>query len=200
MNDHKSSYLRFLAMIATSMVLMFGVMYLHTWKLGDVWFSETRLYMTLLMGATMGVVMLAFMLHMYKDAKKNLAIVLGSLLLFAAALYLVRSQTLVGEVSYMKGMIPHHSIAVLTSERAGIEDLRVQKLANDIIRAQRKEIKEMEWLIQDIRENGPVTTEAEKARRPLPKFEGRLNPGDGPDEGRPGEGGEGTAASGDQPQ
>lgn len=84
--------------------------------------------------------------------------------------------------------------------RADIVDLRVQTLANDIIRAQRKEIQEMEWLIQDIRENGPVTTEAEKAARPLPKFEGSLNPAGGPDDGRPGEGGEGIEASGDRPR
>lgn len=181
MNKNGSSYLRFLAMIATSMVLMYAVMYLHTYRFSHVWYSETRLYMTLLMGATMGVVMLAFMLHMYKDGKKNLAIFAGSVLLFLAALFLVRSQAIVGEVSYMKGMIPHHSIAVLTSERSNIEDVRVRELADDIIRAQRREIQEMEWLIDDIRENGPATSEAAAAERPVPKYEGSLNPVDGTD-------------------
>ena len=179
-HQHPARYLRFLAMIATSMAFMYAVMYLHTYRWSHVWYSETRLYMTLLMGATMGVVMLAFMLHMYKDKKKNLAIVAGSVLLFVAAVFLVRSQTLVGEVSYMKGMIPHHSIAILTSERSQIEDVRVQELADGIIKAQRKEIKEMEWLIEDIRDNGPATSEAEAAERPLPKFEGSLSPADGP--------------------
>lgn len=181
MDKNGSSYLRFLAMIATSMVFMFAVMYLHTYRLSHAWYSETRFYMTLLMGATMGVVMLAFMLHMYKDGKKNLAIFAGSVLLFLAALFLVRSQALVGEVSYMKGMIPHHSIAVLTSERSNIEDVRVRELADEIIKAQRREIKEMEWLIEDIRENGPATSEAEAERRPVPKFEGSLNPAGGAD-------------------
>lgn len=169
-----SSYTKFLAMIATSMILMFGVMYLNTYQLSHAWFSETRFYMTLLMGATMALVMLGFMLGMYKSRAANLAIVAGSIVLFAAGLWLVRTQTLVDDADYMEGMIPHHSIAVLTSERAQIEDLRVRKLADEIIKAQRREIQEMEYLIEDIQENGPATTEAEAAARPLPELEGKL--------------------------
>ena len=167
MKHEGSSYGRFLAMIATSMVVMFGVMYLHTYALDHVRFSETRLYMTLLMGASMGLVMLGFMLGMYRNTKANVAIVAGSLVLFAAGLWLVRSQAAVGDVAYMKGMIPHHSIAILTSERAGIEDLRVRELADEIIEAQRREIREMELLIDDIERNGKATTEAEAAARPV---------------------------------
>ena len=73
--------------------------------------------------------------------------------------------------SYMKAMIPHHSIAILTSERAGIEDVRVQELAQEIADAQRREIAEMEWLIEDIAENGPATTEDDAEARPVPEFE-----------------------------
>ena len=75
-------------------------------------------------------------------------------------------------------MIPHHSIAILTSERANIEDKRVRELADGIIRAQRREIKEMEWLINDINQNGKATTDAEASARAVPKFEGELNPAD----------------------
>ena len=57
------SYARFGAMIATSTVVMFGLMYLNTYALDHVWFSQTRLWMALLMGAMMAVVMLAFMLR-----------------------------------------------------------------------------------------------------------------------------------------
>lgn len=71
-------------------------------------------------------------------------------------------------------MIPHHSIAVLTSERATIDDVRVKELANDIIKAQRREIKEMKWLIEDIKKNGKATNEAEASARPVPKFKGEL--------------------------
>ena len=169
------NYSRFLAMIATSTAIMLGLMYLNSYSIIEhAFWSETRFYMAFVMGAAMAVVMLSFMLGMYKDKGKNAFIYIGSIIVFASALFLVRSQTTVGDSSYMSAMIPHHSIAIMTSERAGIDDVRVRQLADDIIKAQRKEIKEMEWLIDDIKENGLVTTEAEKQARPLPKFEGTL--------------------------
>ena len=143
-------YLRFGAMIATSTVVMYGLMYLNTYELSHVSFSETRLYMALVMGAAMAIVMLSFMRHIYENRRLNLTILAGSVLLFAGALWLVRSQATVDQVSYMKAMIPHHSIAILTSERAAIEEPRVRTLADEIIRAQRREIAELEELIRDL--------------------------------------------------
>ena len=169
--QHHGSYLKFFAMIATSTVVMFFLMYLHSYQILDhAWFSETRLFMTLIMAAGMIVVMLTFMLGMYKKRGANIAIFAGAGVLFAVALYFVRSQVTVTGVDYMEGMIPHHSIAILTSERAGIEDPRVRKLADDIIKAQRKEIKEMEWLINDIKENGIAADQAEADKRAVPNF------------------------------
>ena len=115
-----------------------------------VFFSETRAYMALVMGATMAVVMLSFMWGMYKDRRVNRGIIDGGVIVFAAALWLVRSRATVDDVSYMGAMIPHHSIAILTSERARITDPRVRKLADEIIEAQRREIDEMKALIADI--------------------------------------------------
>ena len=169
---HGSSYGRFLAMIATSTVIMLGLMYLNSYQLSHVRFSETRTYMALYMGGMMSLVMLAFMWGMYKDKAKNWMIVAGSVLLFAIALFLVRSQVTVQDRAWMKAMIPHHSIAILTSERAEIDDVRVRELADEIIDAQRREIAEMEWLIQDIKENGKATTDADADARPVPEFSG----------------------------
>ena len=174
--DDSSSYLRFGAMIATAALVMFGLKYTSTYALSHVWFSETRAWMTLLMAGAMAIVMLAFMLGMYRNTKVNAAIVLGSLVVMAGALFGLRSQVTVDDADYMEGMIPHHSIAILTSERAQIEDLRVRKLANGIITAQRKEIKEMEWLLADIEENGPATTVEEARARPIPDFTGEVDP------------------------
>ncbi len=145
-----NGYSRFGAMIATSTLVMFGLMYLNTYQIDHVFFSETRAYMALVMGATMAVVMLAFMWGMYKDRRANLGIIGGSVIVFAAALWLVRSHATVDDVSYMRAMIPHHSIAILTSDRARITDPRVRKLADGIIEAQRREIDEMKALIADI--------------------------------------------------
>jgi uncharacterized protein (DUF305 family) len=147
-------YRRFLAMIATSTAVMLGLMYLNTFALDHVFWSETRFWMAFVMGAAMAVIMLSFMLSMYKDPMKNAAIFVGSAVIFAGALYLVRSQQTVDDVDFMKAMIPHHSIAVMTSERAHIEDPRVRELAKSIITAQRREIAEMRYLIADIEENG----------------------------------------------
>ena len=145
-----TKYTRFAAMIATSTVVMLVLMYLNTYQWDHVFFSETRLYMAFVMGASMAVIMLLFMLNMYSSRLINIAIVIGSIAVFAVALWLVRSQTTVQDVSWMKAMIPHHSIAILTSERAKISDPRVRKLADGIIEAQRREIAEMKSLIQDL--------------------------------------------------
>ncbi|RBI67159.1 DUF305 domain-containing protein [Vreelandella sulfidaeris] len=143
-------YVRFGAMIVTATVIMLGLMYLNTYQLDHVTFSETRTYMAIVMGATMAVVMLGFMLDMYSKKGVNMAILLGSIVVFAGALWLVRSQQTVDDVSYMKAMIPHHSIAILTSERAQISDPRVRELADTIIETQREEIAEMKALIADL--------------------------------------------------
>jgi hypothetical protein len=145
-----AKYLKFGAMIATSTVVMFGLMYLNTYSLDHVFFSETRAYMAVVMGAAMAVVMLLFMLGMYGNRAVNAAILLIAAAAFAGALYLVRSQDTVADVSWMKAMIPHHSIAILTSERANLSDPRVKDLAGRIIDAQRKEIDEMKALIREL--------------------------------------------------
>lgn len=141
------SYLRFAAMIATSTVVMYGLMYLNTYALEHIFYSEMRVYMAFLMGACMAIIMLGYMLGMYKNMKVNIAIFVGSAFVFALALWLVRSQATVGQVNYMRAMIPHHSIAILTSNRAQITDPRVRKLADEIIEAQDREIAEMRYLI-----------------------------------------------------
>lgn len=143
-------YLRFAAMIGTSTIIMFGLMYLNTYELGDVFFSETRVYMAFMMGAAMASIMLAFMLNMHPNRRVNNGIFVASAVVFALALWLVRSQTTIEDVSWMKAMIPHHSIAILTSERANLSDPRVRELASQIIESQRREIGEMKALINDL--------------------------------------------------
>lgn len=172
-HSRRSNYLKFFAMIATAMVVMYLLTYLNSYQILDhAWFSETRMFMTMIMGGAMMVIMLGFMLGMYKNRQANIAIFVGAGLLMLLSIWLVRSQTTVTGVDYMEAMIPHHSIAILTSERSGIEDPRVRELADEIIEAQRREIKEMEWLIEDIKSNGVAETEAEASARPIPDFSG----------------------------
>jgi uncharacterized protein (DUF305 family) len=145
------AYLRLIAMVAVSTVMMFGLMYLNVYALDHIFYSQTRTWMALIMAAPMAVLMMAFMPKMYGNRNANIAVVVGAMAIFGGALWLVRSQRTVGDVAYMQAMIPHHSIAILTSERARIQDPRVRRLADGIIAAQVREIDEMKRLIEELK-------------------------------------------------
>ncbi len=176
------SYARFFAMIVTSTVVMFVLMYSTVYSLDHVWWSDTKAFMALYMGATMAVIMLAFMWKMYDDKTVNLAIFGGSAVLFALGLWLAQSQETVQDVAWMKAMIPHHSIAIMTSERAEISDPRVRRLADDIILAQKREIAEMEALIGDLERSD---SRGEPIPPSVPPLEGGSEAETGPVEGAP---------------
>ncbi|VXA92472.1 DUF305 domain-containing protein [Maribacter litoralis] len=151
-SNNKNKYTTFFLMLGCSFVAMYITMYLNTYTIDHVYFSLTRFYMTCLGISTMAVIMWFFMRKMYKNKKKNIAILLGSLILFSTALFLVRTQKpIIGDVLWMEAMIPHHSIAILTSERADIKDPEVKKLSEDIIEAQKREIKEMKAMIKRLK-------------------------------------------------
>lgn len=144
------SYIRFGAMIATSTVIMYFLMFLNVFRFEHVTYSETRVFMAIMMGSVMSIIMMLFMWHMHKNKKWNIAILTGSALVFGLSLYLVRSQTTIEDTGWMKAMIPHHSIAILTSERANISDPRVKELSETIAKTQREEIAEMKRLIEEL--------------------------------------------------
>jgi len=153
-NSKKNNYTKFVGMLAASFVAMYVTMYLNSYEIDHVYFSLTRFYMSCLGIAAMAIIMFVTMRNMYQNKKKNIAIVLGSIVLFGGALGLVRAQApIIGDVLYMKAMIPHHSIAILTSKRADIQDPEVKKLADDIIKAQEKEIAEMKAMIKRLENN-----------------------------------------------
>ncbi|WP_319782637.1 DUF305 domain-containing protein [Oceanisphaera sp. IT1-181] len=154
------SYWRFFGMIATSTIVMFCLMYANSYAWEHLYYSESRVYMAVYMGAMMAVIMLFFMLSMYSNRIINIAIFAGSALVFAGALFLFRSQDFIEDKAWMKAMIPHHSIAILTSRRAEITDPRVAKLAEEIVLAQDREISEMRFLVEDIDRNGKAGADA----------------------------------------
>jgi Na+/melibiose symporter-like transporter len=153
-HSENNNYTKFILMLTASFIAMYVTMYLNTYEIDHVYFSLTRFYMTCLGISAMAFIMWFFMRKMYKNKKKNIAILLGSAILFVGALGLVRAQSpIVGDVLWMKAMIPHHSIAILTSKRADIKDPEVRKLADDIIEAQEKEIAEMKLMIKRLESN-----------------------------------------------
>lgn len=151
-NPDSKVYTNFILMLSASFVAMYITMYLNTYQLDHVYFSLTRFYMTCMGISTMALIMFFFMKKMYRNESKNKSIILGSIVLFSSALFLVRSQKPIGDILWLKAMIPHHSIAVLTSSRADIKDAEVKKLAEQIIIAQKKEIEEMKLMIKRLEE------------------------------------------------
>lgn len=134
-----------------SFVIMYAIMFLNANSISHVYLSATRLYMTLLMVSSMAVLMLVMMKHMYKNKKLNSIIMISGIVVFIVSLFFLRSQTFVGDRQYMKAMIPHHSSAIMTSEHAAITDPELRKLADDIIKAQEKEIAQMKAILQRLK-------------------------------------------------
>ena len=145
---------RFAAMILTSTVIMFFLMYQLVYEADHLMFSLNRFIASLVMGAVMTVVMLGFMWSMYEGKRAKIGVLVGAALLGVVLLALNRAQALVDDTRFMKAMIPHHSIAINNARKADIRDARVRKLADEIIASQVREIREMKLLIDDIGRNG----------------------------------------------
>ena len=145
------SYKKFSVMMIISFIIMYCVMFLNITQLDYFYVSTTRIYMALLMISPMAVVMMLMMGKMYPNKKLNTGIIVSAIIVFIITLAGLRTQTPIGDVQYMKAMIPHHSSAILTSENANIKDPEVRKLADGIIEAQKREIAEMKALIQKLR-------------------------------------------------
>jgi hypothetical protein len=153
-NQMSMSWGRFAGMIATSTIVMFFLMYQLVYSFDHATFSINRMIASLVMGCVMAIIMLSFMWSMYKGMEIKLAVVVIAALLGGLLLYVNRSQTLIDDVSFMRAMIPHHSIAVNNARKASISDPRVRRLADEIIESQIVEIEQMKLLLDDIQRNG----------------------------------------------
>lgn len=149
-HSKKNPYPKFALIMAASFIIMYLVMFLNLAEFNHVYNSITRVYMTILMISSMTVSMLLFMWKMYPNKKINFAIITFATITFFGTLFLLRTQTPISDVQWMKAMIPHHSSAIMTSSNADFKDAEVQKLADDIIDAQEKEINQMKEMIERI--------------------------------------------------
>lgn len=147
----ENQYRNFFIMLIISFVIMYAVMFLNVDKLDHVYLSTTRTYMSLLMVTPMAVLMLVMMPGMYKDKKKNTAIMISAIIVFATALTFLRQQVLVTDQQYMKAMIPHHSSAIMVSQEANLTDPELKKLAGEIIKSQEEEIAQMKSILKRLK-------------------------------------------------
>ncbi|MEN6584200.1 MAG: DUF305 domain-containing protein [Armatimonadota bacterium] len=164
------SWGRFFAMIAISTFIMFFLMYQLIYSLDHAFFSINRFLASLVMGCVMTVVMLSFMWSMHKGKWVKIVILAVAAIASVSLLLLNRAQTVVTDVSFMKSMIPHHSIAINNARKAAIRDPRVRKLADEIIESQVREIAEMKLLIDEIQRNGT------RGNAPLPPRTAEVTP------------------------
>jgi hypothetical protein len=161
---------RFLAMILTSTAIMFVLMYQLVYSVDHLFFSVNRLVASLAMGCIMAVVMLGFMWSMYEGRATKIAIVVVAAIAAAGLIWANRTQALIGDTSFMRSMIPHHSIAINNARKGSISDPRVRELADQIIASQVREIAEMNILLDDIARNG------ERGAASLPPRDATLTP------------------------
>lgn len=157
MDNHKMSHMgwgKFAAMIGTSTFIMFFLMYQLVYDADHAMFSLNRLVSSLVMGSVMTIVMLGFMWPMYRGTGLKMIVLAGAVVVGVVLLAINRTQVLIGDIEFMKSMIPHHSIAINNARKADIRDPRVRDLADQIIESQVREIREMKLLIDDIGRNG----------------------------------------------
>lgn len=144
------SYKRFGITMLISFFIMYFVMFLNIDKAEHYHTSTTRIYMALLMVSPMAIVMMIMMGKMYPAKRTNTLIMLAGVIVFVLVLIGLRTQTPIGDIQYMKAMIPHHSSAIMVSKHANIKDPEVKKLSEQIIQSQEKEIAEMEAKIKEL--------------------------------------------------
>jgi hypothetical protein len=127
--------------------IMWALTYSGVWSFDHIWLNLNRFYMAVVMVAPMVVVMVIAMRHMFPDKRVNVALLSVSTLVFAGAFASIRSQALVGDEQLSRSMIPHHSIAIKTCERARLDDPETIQLCREIVETQQEEIAQMERIL-----------------------------------------------------
>ncbi|SIR24966.1 DUF305 domain-containing protein [Pontibacter lucknowensis] len=146
----KGNYGKFMLMLGLSFLVMYAVMFSNVAEISHIHLNLNRLYMTILMVAPMALIMLGVMRSMYRDQKMNAIIAVMSIMAIVGSFIMLRNQSYIGDKAFIHSMIPHHSSAILVSEEARINDPELKKLAEEIIRSQKKEIAEMEKILQRV--------------------------------------------------
>ncbi len=117
-------------------------MYIWSDKISDIRVSLNDIYMSSLMTAWMFLLMgIYYKMYNY---------ILPSFIVILVTLYMIRNQTFISPQQYVKGMIPHHSMAITMSKRLldkgekydldNPKYIELKKLLNSIIMTQEREI------------------------------------------------------------
>ena len=117
-------------------VIMYLVMYVMIDKLESFYLNINNVYMMVMMVAPMLIVMLLVMRSMYPNPRLNTGLIVTAALLFVGSFFLIRQQWPVGDVQFLRSMIPHHSGAILMCGQDQITDPDIKTLCGQIIESQ----------------------------------------------------------------
>lgn len=146
----KNHYRNLWIMVVLSFMSMYILMYAMVNSTGNVFNNINQFYMAGLMTAPMIPIEIFLMRSMYKDQKRNILIVVASVLVGLAFFFLIRQQAAVSDKQFLRSMIPHHAGAILMCEQAAIQDAEIQELCRTIISGQQAEIDQMKAKLQEL--------------------------------------------------
>jgi uncharacterized protein (DUF305 family) len=144
MQHRHHHYVHLAIMTVLSFLAMYALMYAMVDRLANVYPNLNQFYMAGLMTAPMVLIELAVMGSMYANRKANLAIAAASVVALAGFFLLIRQQTAISNVQFLKSMIPHHAGAILMCGKAPVTDPEIKRLCRTILDGQQKEINQMQ--------------------------------------------------------
>jgi hypothetical protein len=150
-SGHARPYLMLWVNMALSLVVMYVVMFTMIDGTGDFRNNLNMFYMAVTMWAPMGIFMLATMPGMFPNRQANVALYVAFALLTAGSFWATRAQALIDDRQFIASMIPHHSGAILMCREASLSDPELVTLCDEITKAQREEIDQMEAIAARLR-------------------------------------------------
>lgn len=143
----RAPYLMLALNLLISAVVMYLVMFAMIDGAAEFYNNLNMAYMALMMVAPMAILMLVMMRSMYPNRMLNIAIGIGFSVIFILAFLFTRQQIAIGDVQFLRSMIPHHSGAILMCREAKVADPEIKSLCQQIIRSQRDEIEQMKQIL-----------------------------------------------------
>lgn len=139
----ENSYKKLAIAISINTVIMFFLTFVLIDSIEHFQVNINRIYMALIMAFPMVIVMMLVMRSMFMDKKLNTILYVTSGAVIILLFFLMRTQTPVGDVQFLRSMIPHHSSAILMCEQSTINDPEIIELCGEIIQSQEEEIAQM---------------------------------------------------------
>ena len=141
----------FWMMVVASFIIQFFIMSLiMSNSVSNITFSVGKFYISVIMALLMGLI--EVIMHDYHMHLFSLPYYLSLAIALSLFLYLYKTQQYILDEDYLKEMIEHHSMALLTSEEIlqKTKSERVRKLAENIVSTQEAEIKYMKQMLTNM--------------------------------------------------